>query len=175
MEALPATNKVRFIGISNHNPAQVDAVLKVATIKPKVHQIELHPYLPQQDFVDKLKSEGMIVNAYAPLANTNTHYSQKTTKILQHPTIKDLAISTGCTPAQIVLAWNMLRGIVPIPKAAVVAHAKENLGAEACAKKLSGSDTAKIDAISTAKQYRFNDMPCATMGGKCWDGLVRGS
>ena len=69
----------------------------------------------------------------------------------------------------------MMRQVVPIPKAAVVAHAKENLGAQECMAKLTEGDAAKVNEIVKAsRQFRFNDMPCATMGEKCWDSSVRG-
>ena len=46
----------RFIGMANFSPKQVDDVLKVATVKPKVLQVELHPYLPQTEFVKSVQS-----------------------------------------------------------------------------------------------------------------------
>jgi alcohol dehydrogenase (NADP+) len=174
MEALPATGKTRFIGISNHSPSQVQELLRAATIRPKVHQIELHPYLPQSSFVRQLHALNVSVNAYAPLANTNTHYATKTAKLLTHPMLVELARrKKGCSVAQLVLAWNMARAVVPIPKAAVLEHARENLGAERCLAGLGGEDLEVVERVSEERQFRFNDLPCAA--GKCWEGLVRGA
>jgi alcohol dehydrogenase (NADP+) len=176
MEALPKT-KTRFIGVSNHNPSQIDDLLRASTTPPKVVQIELHPYLPQSEFVAKLHGLNIAVMAYAPLANTNPHYNARTTKMLEHPLVGQIAQAKRCTPAQVVLAWNLKRGVAPIPKAVVVAHAKENLGAEECAAKLTAEDAARIEGITKgqSRQYRFNEGPCAMMQGRCWEGLARGN
>jgi diketogulonate reductase-like aldo/keto reductase len=173
MEKLPATKLTRFIGFSNFNPSQVADILRIATIKPKVVQIELHPYLAQTEFLHSLQAQNITVNAYAPLANTSPHYTQKTTKILQHSTITSIASARGCTPAQVVLGWNMRRGVAVIPKAVVSAHWKENLETQKRCK-LTAADDEKITAISQTKQYRFNTQPCAANGGRCWTGLAKG-
>jgi alcohol dehydrogenase (NADP+) len=58
------TKGTRFIGISNFNPKQLEDLLKTATIKPKVHQFELHPYLQQPDYIKKNLDLGISVTAY---------------------------------------------------------------------------------------------------------------
>ena len=105
----------RYIGTSNFNPKQVDELLAAATIKPKAIQIELHPYLPQQYYVDKLQKAGMTVEAYAPLGNTNPTYPNydRKTLILKHPVITSIASARKCRPVQVVLKWNMDRKVVP--------------------------------------------------------------
>jgi alcohol dehydrogenase (NADP+) len=57
-------NGTRFIGISNFNPKQLEDLLKTATVKPKVHQFELHPYLQQPDYIKKNLDLGISVTAY---------------------------------------------------------------------------------------------------------------
>ncbi|KAF2672967.1 Aldo/keto reductase [Microthyrium microscopicum] len=173
MEKLPATKMTRYIGISNFSPAQVKDVLKVATIKPKVMQIELHPYLPQEDFVASLQKQGITVNAYAPLGNTNPAYKSSATKLLQHSTIRSIASARGCTPAQVVLAWNMKRSVVVIPKAVQIAHQKENIATPACAAKLTAEDLEKIAQISNPP-HRFMSSPCASNQFKCFEGTTKG-
>jgi alcohol dehydrogenase (NADP+) len=166
----------RFIGLANFSPKQVDDILKIATIKPKVLQIELHPYLPQTEFVKSVQAKGIAVTAYAPLANTNSAYRKYGSKIQQifsHPTIQAVANARGCTPAQVVLGWNMKRNVVVIPKASKIEHQRENIQTlEKC--KLTDDDAAKIDAISKAGQYRMNGDVCDGAGKGCWEGLVMG-
>jgi alcohol dehydrogenase (NADP+) len=175
MELLPATKLTRYIGVSNFSPKQIEEVLQVAKIKPKVMQIELHPYLPQQEFVTSLQKQGITVNAYAPLGNTNPVYSNpRVTKMLEHQTIKQIASARGCTPAQVVLAWNMRRKVVPIPKAVVNDHHKDNYGAQLCKEKMRAEDDAKIMEISKARPYRFLASPCAQLQYKCFDGTTKG-
>jgi alcohol dehydrogenase (NADP+) len=176
MEKLPATKLTRFIGISNFNPSQVGELLRSATIKPKVHQIELHPYLAQTEFVRSLQASNITVQAYAPLANSNPNYSTRSrvTQILQHPTIKEIASARGCAPAQVVLGWNIKRGVSVIPKAVVSAHQRENLPTQQKCQ-LTAADEAKITALSQSQAYRFNAGPCATMAGACFTGLAKGT
>jgi alcohol dehydrogenase (NADP+) len=173
----PLKGTTRFIGISNFAPPQLEKLLKSATIKPKVHQIELHPYLQQQDFVDLHSKNGITVTAYSPLGNTNPVYSQgyygKTgnlvTKILSHPTIASIASSRKCTPAQVVLAWNMARKVVVIPKAAQAAHQKENIATpEKC--KLADEDIKSINGLEQ-KSLRVNALPCRDYNFACFEGL----
>lgn len=175
MEQLPPLKLARYIGISNFSPKQVEEIMKIATIKPKVMQIELHPYLPQQEFVTSLQKQGITVNAYAPLANTSPAYSNpRVTKILEHQTIREIASARSCTPAQVVLAWNMRRNVVVIPKAVVNEHHKDNYGAQKCKEKLTPADDAKIMNISKAQAFRFLSGPCAGLQFKCFEGLTRG-
>jgi alcohol dehydrogenase (NADP+) len=61
----------RFIGISNFSPSQVSEVVGNATIIPKVHQFELHPYLQQTAWVEENFKHDITVTGYAPLSNTN--------------------------------------------------------------------------------------------------------
>jgi len=169
-------NGTRFIGISNFSPAQLENLLKSATIKPKVHQIELHPYLQQPDYLSTNFAHNITVTAYAPLGNTNPVYSQGfygrtgnlTSKILTHPTIAAVAKDRSCTPAQVVLAWNMHRKVVVIPKAAQAAHQKENIATpEKC--KLTDADVSKIAEIK--QNVRMNAVPCRDLKFVCFDGL----
>ena|ERR1700761_8362103 len=166
----------RFIGLANFSPKQVDDILKVATVKPKVLQIELHPYLPQTEFVKSVQSKGVMVTAYAPLANTNPAYGRYGSRVQQlfsHPTIRAVASARGCTSAQAVLAWNMQRKVVVIPKASKIEHQKENIVTlEKC--KLTDEDVAKINGISASTQYRMNGNVCDGAKKGCWEGLAMG-
>jgi diketogulonate reductase-like aldo/keto reductase len=99
MEQIPAAKLIRYRGISNFSPKQVDDILKVAKIKRKVLQIELHLYFSQHDFVISVQQKGITVKAYARLGNTNPYYSgPRIGKILEHQTIKQIARARNCTP-----------------------------------------------------------------------------
>lgn len=166
----------RYIGVANHSPSQVEDILKIATIKPKTVQIELHPYLPQTEYVESLQKRGFTVTGYSPLGNTNPVYKQygaRAQKILSHPSISEVANARGCTPAQAVLAWNIARGVVVIPKAAQRSHQKENIETvEKC--KLTEGDVTKISSISKAGQHRMTGNLCGSMANGCWKGLTVG-
>jgi alcohol dehydrogenase (NADP+) len=167
----------RFIGISNFNPVQLEDLLKIATIKPTVHQFELHPYLQQADYLRTNFDHNITVVAYAPLGNTNPNYSQgyygrsgnMAPKLFTHPTIVDIAKARRCSPAQVVLAWNMARKVVVIPKAAQIAHQKENIVTlEKC--KLIEADLSKIAELKL--NLRVNALPCRDMKFECFSGMA---
>lgn len=70
METLLATSQVRNIGVSNFSLGQLKR-LKFSSIKPTVHQIELHPYLQQDKWVKAHQVHEVAVTAYSPLGNMN--------------------------------------------------------------------------------------------------------
>src|SRR5438034_11185586 len=74
MEEMQRKGKARAIGVSNFSKAEIERVLKEATITPAVHQIELHPWLQQRAFVTYLDSKGIHVTQYSPLGNQNEFY-----------------------------------------------------------------------------------------------------
>ncbi|KAF2671280.1 hypothetical protein BT63DRAFT_370469 [Microthyrium microscopicum] len=165
-------NGTRFIGISNHSPAQVEEVLKEATIKPYLHQFELHPYLQQSDWVQTNFKHNLTVTGYAPLANTNPVHnlavsdkaSGRAPIVINTPTIQKIVQARGCTPAQVVLAWNLARGVVVIPKAARVEHQKENIATlEQC--KLTEQDIKDVNALN---------VPLRLYRNACGYGLTEG-
>lgn len=141
----------------------------MATIKPKYHQFENHPYLPQTEFVEKHTKYDISVIAYAPLGNTNPKHNlgvsargKEAPFMLTNPTIERISTARGCKPAQTVLAWNIARGLIVIPKAAQSEHQKDNLGAINC--KLTPQDVKDITALrvplrlyENACTYGLND------------------
>lgn len=74
MEKLVKTGKTKAIGISNFSKAEVENLLKEATIVPAAHQIECHPWLQQTEFCEWLKSKGIHVQQYSPFGNQNEIY-----------------------------------------------------------------------------------------------------
>jgi alcohol dehydrogenase (NADP+) len=157
------TRGTRFIGISNFSPPQVNKILESATIKPKVHQFELHPYLQQSDFVETHFKHGIDVIGYAPLGNTNPiidlgvseNRGLRVEPLLRNKIVTEIAMSRGCTPAQVVLAWNLKRKVAVIPKAARSEHQKENIVTlDKC--RITDEDANKIKGMKIAvRMYPF--------------------
>jgi len=172
MEKLVSPTKgTRFIGIANHSPTMVDAILKAATIRPKLHQFEGHPYLRQSAFVETNFKNNLTVINYAPLGNTSPAYATAgagAPKLLTNPTITAIAKDRGCAPAQVVLAWNMNRKVIVIPKALKKDHQAENFAAfEKC--KLLPEDITKIEGMKY--NIRMLSYPCALAANACFTGL----
>lgn len=184
----------RYIGVSNFNPQQMKELLAAATIKPKAHQFELHPYLQQQEFVDWHHANNVSVIAYAPLANTNPDYmwgyffdQSAPPAILANPVIKDIAAKRSCTPAQVILSWNMKRGVAVVPKSSHASRQKENFAAAVknmgkegmgalsvnrCVDRLTDEDMSTIAAFKQKGWVRRFNNPCQRMAKlSCFQGL----
>jgi alcohol dehydrogenase (NADP+) len=142
--------------------------------------MELHPYLQQTDWVARHKKENITLIAYAPLGNTSPAYQNRYANpsftgtrppiLIKNPTITALASSKNCTPAQLILAWNMNRGVAVIPKSVHLERQRENLEARGkCV--LEEGDVERVKGmVQVYGNSRFNN-PCAMMGMHCFEGL----
>jgi alcohol dehydrogenase (NADP+) len=85
-----------------------------------VVQVEHHPYRPRTDLVDWCHERGIRVVAHSPLSAPG---------LLDDPVVESVADERGVPPATAVLAWNVARGVVPIPASNDPDHVVENLAA----------------------------------------------
>ena len=172
MEKLLQTGKVRHIGVSNFDPAQLSHLIETSTIKPFAHQMELHPYLPQSAWVQWHQSQGIHVTAYSPLANSNPIYGgpSKNTPptLLKNSKIEEIAEKRGCTPATVALAWGISRGTSVIPKSSHTERISENFGALDC--ELAYEDFKAIEELGARNTMRFNN-PSESWGVPLYKGL----
>jgi len=107
MEQLYKDGKVKAIGVSNFLKHHLEDLLPSADVVPMVNQMEFHPRLVQQDLVDFCSSNKIQYEAWSPLMQG---------KIFDMPEMKSLAEKYGKTIAQIVLRWDLQKGVVTIPK-----------------------------------------------------------
>jgi diketogulonate reductase-like aldo/keto reductase len=127
MEGLVKDGLVKAIGVANFTgPMLVDLFTYAATI-PAMNQIELHPYLPQQELIDFCHSKNIAVTAYAPLGSPGNSKPKGLPAIMEDKTIVNIAASHGKTPSQILIRWAIQRGTVVIPKSIARARIKENI------------------------------------------------
>ncbi|KAF2083281.1 Aldo/keto reductase [Saccharata proteae CBS 121410] len=177
MEKLLKTNKVKNIGVSNFSPHQLKALIKSSTVKPAVHQMELHPYLQQTEWVEFHHEHGIHVTAYSPLGNSNPTYhgssrganTRKTPPLLlENEALGRIAQARNCTPAQVALAWGMQRGTSVIPKSSHETWIVENRDSLQCG--LVEPDLDKIEELGEKYLTRFNN-PSASWGVELFEGL----
>lgn len=120
MERIYESGKSKAIGVSNYLEHHLEELLKVANIVPVVDQIELHPYLNQEELISYLEKKNIVPEAWSP-------FCARKNKLLEEPMLKALAHKYSKSPAQIVLRWNIERGVVVIPKSSNFTRQKENL------------------------------------------------
>lgn len=107
MEKLYNEKRIRSIGVSNFLQHHLEDLMNATEIVPMVNQMEFHPYLVQQDLVDFCHKNGIQYEAWSPMMQGN---------IFDIDIIKNLASKYGKTAAQIVLRWDLQKGVVTIPK-----------------------------------------------------------
>ncbi|XP_062898946.1 aldo-keto reductase family 1 member A1-A isoform X1 [Mobula hypostoma] len=128
MEKLLEKGLVKELGLSNFNARQIDDLLSIATYRPVVNQIECHPYLIQNRLVDHCTKRKIIVTAYSPLGSADRPWAKPgEPKLLEDQRILEIAKKYGKSPAQVIIRWQLQRGIVCIPKSATPSRIKENI------------------------------------------------
>jgi 2,5-diketo-D-gluconate reductase A len=129
--------RARSIGLSNFQPHHIDRLLAETDVVPAVNQIEVHPYLTQDNVRDFCVQYQIVTEAWSPIAQG---------KVLDDPVIGAVAGRVGRTPAQVVLRWHIQRGDVVFPKSMTPARIKENF--ELFDFELSGEDMAAITGLN---------------------------
>jgi len=147
MEGLVDAGMVRHLGVSNFSLAQLEQILSWARIKPAVNQVELHPLLAQRKLVGVCGRMGVRCVGYSPLGHGKED-------VLSHPVIAAVAKETGRTPAQVVLRWNVQRGVGVIPKTSSDIRLKENLE-DLFSWRLTWDQKAAIDRIDRMMDKRL--------------------
>jgi diketogulonate reductase-like aldo/keto reductase len=117
LEAIYQTGRARAIGVSNFLVHHLEALLHNTGIVPAVNQIEFHPYLQQPDLIRFCRTQQIQVEAWSPLMLG---------RVLSINVLNLLAEKYHKNTIQIVLRWNLQRGIVTIPKSSKQAHILQN-------------------------------------------------
>ncbi len=138
-EKLYADGRARAIGVSNFTPGSLTRVVEEAEIVPAVNQIELHPYLQQEELRVLHAKYGVHTEAWSPLGQGQG--------LLSDPALAPIAQRHGRTPAQVVLRWHLQLGNVVIPKSVTPSRIAENF--DSTAFELSDEDMAAIGAMDT--------------------------
>ena len=137
---LKKQGKVRSIGVSNFPQAQLREIIADTGVTPAIHQVELHPYFSQEDMRAVHEELGIVTEAWSPLGQGG--------ELLKDPVIVEIAGKHGVSPAQVVLAWHLAKGIVAIPKSVTPARIAENFAAANVT--LDTADIAAIDGLTRA-------------------------
>jgi len=140
-EALPDTGKTRAVGVSNFTVAHLKRLFEAATRKPAVNQIEYHPRLQQPELQGFSEAHGVVVEAWSPLLQG---------KLDELDGVDAIAEAHGKTAAQVVLRWELQKGVVTIPKSSTPGRIREN--ADVFDFTLSDEQMASIDALDAGER-----------------------
>ncbi|XP_071091066.1 aldo-keto reductase family 1 member B1-like [Haliotis cracherodii] len=155
MEDLIDRGLVRSIGVANFNLGQMERLLNMSSIRhqPAVLQIEVTPYLTNEELLEFCSAHGITVTGYSPLGGPNMIYTPSNApSLMENPTIVETAKKCDKTPAQILLRWGIQRGYAVIPSSVIPQYITENMQVFDFA--LNGEDMKKITSLN--RNYRFN-------------------
>lgn len=142
LERLYKEKRVRAIGVSNFLKHQLEDLLPTVEIVPMVNQMEFHPYLVQQDLVDYCQQHKIQYEAWSPMMQGN---------IFDLDILKELASKYKKTVAQIVLRWDLQKGVVTIPKSSKKDRIIAN--ANLFDFELNHKDMARLDALDRGQRF----------------------
>lgn len=119
MEDAYKEGKLRAIGVSNFYPHVLTNFCETVAIRPMVNQIEMHPYFTQEPALKVMEEYQVVPEAWAPLGGGRHNP-------FDNEMVKEIAAAHGKTVGQVVLRWNVQRGVVVIPKSVRKTRIEEN-------------------------------------------------
>jgi len=122
MERYVEEGKIRSLGLSNWYREELTEFLPQVGVMPALIQNEIHPYYQEQDVVPFIQEKGIVVQCWYPLGGRGY-----TAELLGDETITEIAEAHGVSSAQVILRWDLQRGIVVIPGSSNPEHIRENL------------------------------------------------
>lgn len=152
MEDVLAAGKVKNIGVSNFNSEQIGRLLKEASVKPAVNQVECHPYLNQAKLIEFCAGHGIVLTAYSPLGSPDRPFAKPDDPaLLSDPRLVEIATRHGKSVAQVLIRYQVQRGVVVIPKSVTPARIQSNI--EVFDFELTKAEMDTINAFDN--QFRF--------------------
>ncbi len=142
LEYLYEQKRVRAIGVSNFMQHHLEDLLGTAKIVPMVNQMEFHPYLVQQNLLDFCVDKNIQYEAWSPMMQG---------KIFGKDTFKELSNKYDKTIAQIVLRWDLQKGVITIPKSSKRERILAN--ADIFDFELTLEDMANLDSLDRGQRY----------------------
>ncbi|WP_108259113.1 aldo/keto reductase [Mangrovicoccus ximenensis] len=141
LEDAMEAGKIRAIGVSNFEEADLANLIDNASVKPMINQVLAHIANTPFALIDYCKANGIAVEAYSPIAHG---------KILDHAEIGEMAAKYGVSVPQLCIRYVLQLGLAALPKTANPAHMKTNadVGFE-----ISDADMDVLKSIETIKDY----------------------
>ena len=144
MEKAYKEGKVKAIGLSNFNEAQIKEILDTCEAKPAILQTEVHPYSQEKKLKQFLDHNGIVIQAWYPLGHGDK-------ALINEKLFAELGKKYGKSNAQIILRWHIQSGDVVIPGSKNPAHIKDNF--DLFDFSLTADEMAEIAAMDKQKRY----------------------
>lgn len=151
MEEMYKEGTLKAIGVCNFYPHRLLDLCETVDVIPAVNQVELHPFFAQKSALELMKSYGVTPEAWGPFAEGNHG-------IFTHPVLTEIGNKYSKTAAQVVLRWNIQRGVVVIPKSVHKERMEQNF--DVWDFTLNDSDMEKIAALDLGKSEIVDHTDC---------------
>ncbi|XP_071835164.1 aldo-keto reductase 1B-like [Apostichopus japonicus] len=154
MEGLVAKGLAKSIGVSNFSKEQLGEVLRVTKIPCVNNQIENHPCLNQEELINFCKANNVSVTSYSPIGSPDRSWAADSDPNLrENPVVMEIAKVKGCTPVQVLVAYNLIQGLSCVPKSRSAERIEQNfLSLDV---KLTDTDIKNLDEL----QCNFRAIP----------------
>ncbi len=146
MEQFVEEGKIRSIGLSNWYVEELTEFLPQVDTVPALVQNEIHPYYQENDVIPFIQDLGIVVQGWYPLGGRG-----HTGELLGDPVISEIAEAHGVSSAQVILRWNLQKGVVVIPGSSNPDHIKENT--ELYHFSLTEDEMARINALDRGEKH----------------------
>ena len=117
LEEAYSAGKLRAIGLSNFQEADIDNILASCTVKPMVNQILAHISNTPRELIAYTQDKGILVEAYSPIAHG---------ELLKNEDVAQIAEKYSVTIPQLSIRYVLQLGLLPLPKTANPAHMRNN-------------------------------------------------
>ena len=121
MENYVKDGKIKSLGLSNYYVSELSDFLPKVDIMPALVQNEIHPYYQENDVIPYIQNLGMVVQGWYPFRGRGY-----TSELLNNSVIKKIANEHNVSSAQVILRWNLQKGVVVIPGSSNPEHIREN-------------------------------------------------
>ena len=146
MEQAVEEGKIRSIGLSNWYVEELTEFLPQVTITPALVQNEIHPYYQENDVIPFIQEKGIVVQGWYPFGGRG-----HTAELLGNEVISAIAEDHDVTSAQVILRWNLQKGVVVIPGSSNPDHIRENL--ELFGFELTDEEMDRINALDRGEKH----------------------
>lgn len=146
MEQFVKDGKIRSIGLSNWYVEELTEFLPQVDTVPALIQNEIHPYYQENVVIPFIQEKGIVVQGWYPLGGRG-----HTGELLSDPVISEIANAHGVSSAQVILRWNLQKGVVVIPGSSNPDHIKENT--ELYHFTLSDDEMNRINALDRGEKH----------------------
>lgn len=146
MEKFVESGQIHSIGLSNWYVEELEEFLPQVNITPALVQNEIHPYYQENDVIPYIQNLGIVVQGWYPLGGRG-----HTAELLGDEVISEIAAAHGVSSAQVILRWNLQKGVVVIPGSSNPDHIQENT--ELYHFELTEDEMAQMNALDRGKKH----------------------